>query len=47
LSLYLVSAEGAPWIDADGASAWPLAEAETLADLVERQGYADVEVQAA
>jgi hypothetical protein len=41
--LYQVVVDGIAWIDADGASMWPLRDASALADHCERQGYHDVD----
>jgi hypothetical protein len=42
-TLYQVIADGVAWVDSEGADAWPIREAEALAEHLERMGY-DVEV---
>lgn len=37
--MYLVVADGLPWIDSEGADQWPGAEADALAEVLERNGY--------
>jgi hypothetical protein len=38
--MYRILADGIAWIDSDGRNAWPLAEAVSLAESLERMGYA-------
>ena len=40
----MIIADGIAWVDSEGLDAWPVLEADSLAGLLERQGYADVEV---
>ena len=39
MDLYQVIADGIAWVDPDGIDAWPLTQAGTLADGLERAGY--------
>ena len=39
MDLYQVIADGIAWVDVDGADAWPLREARTLAARLEAMGY--------
>jgi hypothetical protein len=36
---YMVIADGTPWMDPDGHTAWTLRDAESMADHVESLGY--------
>jgi len=43
--LFMVLADGQPWIDADGRDSWPWLEADTLAAMLETEPMSyDVEV---
>jgi hypothetical protein len=39
MTVWMIYADGIPWVDADGTAAWPEREAVTLAALIESLGY--------
>lgn len=41
---FMIIVDGIPWEDSDGNDMWPSREVYGLADLIEDQGYDDIEI---